>query len=112
MKTQNSQEPPPGWLEDALSMMELSAEVTSALAAAGNDEPDAARAHVYAPGVEINQAFAALHPNNCAVIERTGDGVSVGACTHYLRNGTDCPRHGRVKAHNDSSSATPGEKHG
>ena len=42
MKTQNSQEPPPvsAWMEDALAMMELSAEVTAALAAAaGNDDP-------------------------------------------------------------------------
>jgi hypothetical protein len=44
MKTQNSQEPPPAWMEDALAMMELSAEVTAALAAAaGNGEPEAAR---------------------------------------------------------------------
>ena len=57
-------------------------------------------AHGYTPGLEINEVAARLFPNNCAVIERTGDGVSVGACTHYLRNGTDCPRHGRVKAYN------------
>jgi hypothetical protein len=44
MKNQNSQEPPPAWMEDALAMMELSAEVTAGLAApAGNDEPEAAR---------------------------------------------------------------------
>jgi len=35
MKTQNSQEPPPvsAWMEDALLMMELAAEVTAGLAA-------------------------------------------------------------------------------
>ena len=40
MKTQNSQEPPPvsAWMEDALAMMELSAEVTAALAAAVGEE--------------------------------------------------------------------------
>ncbi len=52
IKTQNSQEPPPvsAWMEDALAMMELSAEVTAGLAqvAAGNaeannGEPEAAR---------------------------------------------------------------------
>ena len=46
MKTHGSQEPPPvsAWMEDALAMMELSAEVTAGLSApAGNDEPEAAR---------------------------------------------------------------------
>ena len=38
MKTQNSQEPPPAWMEDALTMMELSAEVAAGLAAAGYAE--------------------------------------------------------------------------
>jgi len=66
-------------------------------------------AHGYAPGLEINEAAARLFPNNCAVIVRTGDGISVGACTHYLRNGTDCPRHGRVKAHNTLLSDAGGE---
>ena len=59
MKTHGSQEPPPAWMEDALAMMELSAEVTSALAAAaGNDEanngePEAARNHT--PGLVLSR---------------------------------------------------------
>jgi len=59
-------------------------------------------AHGYTTGLEINEAAARLYPHNCAVIERTANGVSVGACAHYLRNGTDCPRHGRVKAYDQT----------
>lgn len=55
----------------------------------------------YAAGIEYSKSYAARMPNNCAVIERTADGVSVGPCTHYLENGTTCPRHGKVKPHND-----------
>lgn len=51
----------------------------------------------YMPELEVSPASARLHPNNCAVIERTGDGHSVGACLFYLENGTTCPRHGVVK---------------
>ena len=54
-------------------------------------------AHGYATGLEVNEAYAALNPHNCAVRERTADGVRAGVCTFYLKNGTDCPRHGRVK---------------
>lgn len=53
--------------------------------------------HGYLPGVEIYEGFARIHPRNCAVKERTGDGVPVGPCCFYLENGTTCPRHGRVK---------------
>lgn len=35
--------------------------------------------------------------NNCAVFERTGDGVGVGRCWFWLVNG-ECPRHGNVEA--------------
>lgn len=54
-------------------------------------------AHAYKPGLEVNVLADRLHPNNCAVILRTGDGVSVGACWHHLRGGTTCPSHGVVK---------------
>lgn len=53
----------------------------------------------YAQHLEINKPYSELFPNNCAVIERTGDGISVGACTHYLKYGTNFPRHGTVKVH-------------
>lgn len=33
---------------------------------------------------------------NCAILERTGDGVAVGRCLHYLSDGQTCPRHGDV----------------
>ena len=52
----------------------------------------------YAAGLEYSKTYAAIMPNNCAVIERTANGVSVGVCTFYLENGTTCPRHGKVKA--------------
>lgn len=51
----------------------------------------------YIKGVEIYEGFARLHPHNCAVKERTGDGVPVGACQFYLPDGKTCPRHGKVK---------------
>lgn len=51
----------------------------------------------YTASIEISASYAALAPNNCAVRERTADGTSVGVCTHYLTNGTTCPRHGVVK---------------
>ena len=54
----------------------------------------------YVQGLEINKLYSETFQNNCAVIERTGDGISVGACTHYLKNGTTCPRHGVVKVPN------------
>jgi hypothetical protein len=61
----------------------------------------------YAAGIEYSKSYAAWMPNNCAVIERTADGVSVGPCTHYLENGTTCPRHGKVKPHNDQAEPLP-----
>jgi hypothetical protein len=54
----------------------------------------------YALHLEINRPYSETFQNNCAVIERTGDGVSVGTCTHYLKDGTTCPRHGVVKVPN------------
>lgn len=51
----------------------------------------------YVTGVEFSASFARLMPKNCAVIERTADGVSCGPCCFYLENGTTCPRHGKVK---------------
>jgi hypothetical protein len=35
--------------------------------------------------------------NNCAILEKTADGVPVGRCWHYLTDG-QCPRHGDVAA--------------
>jgi len=51
----------------------------------------------YLPDIEICYEFAKTHRHNCAVRERTRDGVSVGACSHYLKDGMTCPRHGKVK---------------
>jgi hypothetical protein len=52
----------------------------------------------YLPNLEYSKAHDKMNPNNCAIIERTGDGVNVGACCFYLVGGTVCPRHGIVKA--------------
>lgn len=38
-----------------------------------------------------------LAPNNCAIREHTADGVPVGRCWHFVRDG-QCPRHGDVTA--------------
>ena len=35
-------------------------------------------------------------PRNCAVRERTADGVSVGRCWFYVGDTDVCPRHGDV----------------
>lgn len=35
--------------------------------------------------------------DNCAVLERTADGVAVGRC-YYHTTGGICPRHGNVKS--------------
>jgi hypothetical protein len=58
---------------------------------------DAEDTGLYVAGIEYSASIAKLHPRNCAVIERTGDGVSVGACMFYLKDGKTCPRHGQVK---------------
>lgn len=49
---------------------------------------------------EEHEALLAAHPLNghCPVVERTGDGISVGRCEHALR-GTYCPRHGNLDGH-------------
>lgn len=54
----------------------------------------------YLPHLEICEGYAKTNPRNCAVLERTADGVSVGACCYYLRDGTTCPRHGKVMVDN------------
>ncbi len=51
----------------------------------------------YIYGLDYSLIYAELNPNNCAVIERTGDGESVGPCCFYLKDGVTCPRHGTVK---------------
>ena len=51
----------------------------------------------YVDGIEYSKALENLHPRNCAVIVRTGDGVSVGPCWHYLGDGITCPQHGVVR---------------
>jgi hypothetical protein len=51
----------------------------------------------YAKGLEISESHEKWHPRNCPVIERTGDGVSVGACEFYLNENTTCPRHGKIR---------------
>lgn len=51
----------------------------------------------YMPWLEVSPSSAAMNPNNCAVIERTADGESVGPCMFYLKDGATCPRHGVVK---------------
>ena len=40
--------------------------------------------------------FPPPFPNNCAIRERTGDGVNVGRCYFNLEDNDICPRHGDV----------------
>jgi hypothetical protein len=36
------------------------------------------------------------YDKNCAVRERTGDGISVGRCWFHVDKSYSCPRHGNV----------------
>lgn len=47
--------------------------------------------------LRINHSYRKLHPSNCPVVERTADGVEVGTCTFYMKDGKTCPRHGDVE---------------
>ena len=61
------------------------------------DPPIACSKLNYLPHLEYSKAHDKTNPNNCAIIERTCDGVNVGVCWFYLIGGTVCPRHGIVK---------------
>lgn len=37
-----------------------------------------------------------MFPSNCPIREFTADGVNVGRCWCYLKDGHTCPRHGDV----------------
>lgn len=41
-------------------------------------------------------AMPVLMEHNCAVLERTADGVAVGRCMFHVGNADVCPRHGDV----------------
>jgi hypothetical protein len=47
-----------------------------------------------------------LCPNNCAIIEQTGDGVRCGRCYFFVGNDDKCPRHGNVKVVMEKFRAT------
>ena len=51
----------------------------------------------YICGIDYSESYDKLNHRNCAVIERTADGKSVGICCFNLQDGTTCPRHGTVK---------------
>ena len=40
--------------------------------------------------------MSAPFEKNCPVIEKTADGVHVGRCWFYMKDGKTCPRHGDV----------------
>ncbi len=46
--------------------------------------------------LRVNKSFQKLHPNCCPLIEKTADGVEVGTCTFYMKDGKTCPRHGDI----------------
>lgn len=47
----------------------------------------------------VGESWRKTNSKHCPVKLRTGDGVSVGACWHYLIGGV-CPAHGRIYEHN------------
>jgi hypothetical protein len=51
----------------------------------------------YIPGKDINEGYAKMNPQNCAVIVRDGDGKSAGPCCYFLKDKTTCPTHRVVK---------------
>ena len=46
---------------------------------------------------EIYTEFEKEYPRHCPVRLRAGDGVPVGPCWHFLKDGKTCPQHGVVK---------------
>ncbi len=55
------------------------------------------KVYEYLPKLEISRNYPSYLSDNCAVIERTADGKSVGACGFYLKDGVTCPHHGIVR---------------
>lgn len=49
--------------------------------------------------LRISKSYQKLMPSNCPIIEKTADGMEVGICTFFLRDGKTCPRHGEVSKH-------------
>jgi hypothetical protein len=47
----------------------------------------------------VSETWRASNPRNCPVVLRDGDGKSVGACWHFLRDGA-CPAHGQIYEQN------------
>jgi len=45
-------------------------------------------------------------PNNCPIIEQTGDGRYVGRCLFFLADGRTCQRHGDVSGAVERHKAT------
>ncbi len=46
-------------------------------------------------GEVVSETWRTANPRHCPVVLRDGDGKSVGACWHYLRDGV-CPSHGQI----------------
>ena len=43
----------------------------------------------------VSETWRTANPRHCPVLLRDGNGKSVGACWHYLRDGA-CPSHGQI----------------
>ena len=54
----------------------------------------------------VSEEQQVASPNNCAIRERTAEGVSVGRCWFYLKDGI-CPRHGDVKTPAQKNASRP-----
>lgn len=53
-------------------------------------------------GEVLSEIWRKANPRHCPVVLRDGEGKSVGACLHYLREGV-CPTHGKIYDHNNRS---------
>jgi hypothetical protein len=59
----------------------------------------------------VSETWRTANPRHCPVVLRDGDGKSVGACWHYLRDGA-CPSHGQIYEHNARLEAERKERSG
>jgi len=48
------------------------------------------------PDVKAEYERPDFSPNNCPVMERTGDGRLAGRCWFWLGANDTCPRHGKI----------------
>ena len=59
----------------------------------------------------LSEKWRSDNPHHCPVVLRDGDGKSVGACWHYLKNGA-CPTHGTIYLDSEKEGTPLGKRNG